>query len=192
MRTRDVTQAYTQSQSELEYPVPLKPLSEMHLPAHLDLRIWEPLHGVPESDLLCYRTYLSHHEKNLGMKCPIVESCLVYWKVLGTNPDVIAIQVDESLSTESSKRIEKEDKNRNDFLQSQGTFWMSELHAISLVLECPMKMLEVLLYPNLPKFNEGVCVWVQLQYIVRATTPDLASSILLLTSNLQSNCPIAF
>lgn len=78
--TRDVTQAYTQSKSQLERKVYLEPPKEMNLPEDEILQAVKPLYGVPESGLHWFITYRNHHEAKLGLKSSNIDPCLLYKK----------------------------------------------------------------------------------------------------------------
>lgn len=48
---RDISQAYTQSEFELNRPVYIRPLPEMHLPDEKVLLTIKPLYGMPKAGL---------------------------------------------------------------------------------------------------------------------------------------------
>lgn len=57
MFTRDVTQAYVQSETPFERDVYICTPLEMQLPPNIVLKVVKPLYVIPESDLHWYLTY---------------------------------------------------------------------------------------------------------------------------------------
>lgn len=98
--TRDVTQAYTQSQSRLERDVYLRPLAEMNLPNNKLLLALKPLCGIPKSGLHLFLTYRDYHNTRLRMTPTVEEPYILYRRVSPKGyPDVISLQIDDSFGT---------------------------------------------------------------------------------------------
>lgn len=95
--TRDVTQAYLQSETNLERDVYISAPEEMNLPPGTVLKVVKPLYGVPESGLHWYLTYLHHHTERLKMTRSTVDPCLFFRHANGQLDGAVIIQVDDSL-----------------------------------------------------------------------------------------------
>ena len=78
--TRDITQAYIQSEYPLERRVFLRPPQKMHLPENKVLLVIKPLYGIPEAGLYWFVTYKNHHVGRLGMKQCTTDPCILYRK----------------------------------------------------------------------------------------------------------------
>ena len=74
MFTRDIKEAYTQANSELERIIYLKLVAEMKLEEGIILVAAKPLYGIQEAGLHWYLTYLAHHVKFFGMKQATVDT----------------------------------------------------------------------------------------------------------------------
>lgn len=70
--TRDISQVYTQSSSQLARDIYIKAPSEMNLPKDAVLQVILPIYGVPESGTRWFKTYHTHYTKKLGM-------CKIFW-----------------------------------------------------------------------------------------------------------------
>lgn len=75
--SRDITQAYIQSDRNLERDVFIKAPSELNLPIDTVLKVVRPLYGIPESELHWYLTYLDHHTVRLKMKRTTIDPCML-------------------------------------------------------------------------------------------------------------------
>lgn len=57
----------------------------MDLPSSTILRVVKPVHGIPESGLHWYLTYMEHHMTQLGMYITTVDPCIMarrlWWKI---------------------------------------------------------------------------------------------------------------
>ena len=95
--TRDITQAYIQSHTELEREVYIKAPPELGLAPGYVLKVVKPLYGIPESGLHWYLTYLTHHLENLGMTRTKADPCVLVKRKGNTIDGVIMLQVDDSL-----------------------------------------------------------------------------------------------
>jgi len=192
---RDITQAYTQSNSELERDVYLTPPPEMQLTPGKVLLALKPLYGVPESGLHWFLTYSNHHIENLNMKSCTVDPCILYNRK-GTNgqhklPNVTILQVDDSFGCGNDHFLECEEKESKRFrtnprqvirIGDTCKFNGSELCRISkskytLTQRSKLKELKV---PHLEK--DAVSTRAKIQYIATCSRPDLASATQLLTS----------
>ena len=93
---RDITQAYTQSASDLVRDIYARPPREIDLWTNCLLRIIKPLYGIAESGNHWFNTYHKHHLEELHMKQSTYDPCL-----LSTNQGdpfgMIALQTDDSL-----------------------------------------------------------------------------------------------
>ena len=191
---RDVTQAYVQSESELEREVYLEPVPEMNLPKGKVLGAVKPLYGVPESGLHWFITYRDHHEEKLGMKCCTVDNCLLYRREIAEKvPDIVMLQVDDSFGAGSRRFIEEEQQYSTEFRtkprkildvgmgsmfngayikhESRGLFSLSQWDKLSALV--------------VPKTSdEAVSLRARIQYIATTTRPDLSSPSQLLSTEV--------
>lgn len=90
----------TKSTSNLKYhlrDVSIRPSLEVRLPEENILKVMKSLHGIPESGLYGYLTYVEHHCKMLDLKRFRADTCLLF-KHDGTSLEALAIlQVVDSL-----------------------------------------------------------------------------------------------
>jgi len=75
---RDVVQAYTQSTTELNRKIFVKPVPEFGYSNDTILRVHRPLYGVPEAGLHWFQTYHGFHTKSLSMTASAHDMCLLY------------------------------------------------------------------------------------------------------------------
>lgn len=119
--TRDVTQAYVQSDKRLERPVFIKPPPEMGLSPDTVLRVVRPLYGIPESGLHWYLTYLEYHTEQLGMRRTTVDPCVFVRRDGGELSGLIALQVDDSLTVGTKEFLEEEKEAARQFKTKERT-----------------------------------------------------------------------
>ncbi|OXV11129.1 hypothetical protein Egran_01111 [Elaphomyces granulatus] len=72
---RNISQTYTQSETNLARDFFVRPLKELNLPDGLFLKILRPLYGIPEAGTHRFRTYHNHHISRLGMKQSSYDPC---------------------------------------------------------------------------------------------------------------------
>lgn len=113
--TRDVTQAYIQSKTNLEREVYIRAPKELGLPADYVLKVEKPLYGIPESGLHWYLTYLSHHVDNLGMNRARTDPCLLYRHKDNEIDGIILLQVDDTLGIATERFLKDEEKESKAF-----------------------------------------------------------------------------
>jgi hypothetical protein len=84
---RDISQAYIQSTTSLNRDFYIKPLYELAQQLGLQeqsiLKVVKPLYGVLEAGNHWFKTYYSHHVKNLSMEQLTYDPCLLYSKSPG-------------------------------------------------------------------------------------------------------------
>ena len=95
---RDITQAYTQSQSSL------KRVIYSHLPTEMKqqyqegtiIRLLKPLYGIAEAGLHWFSTYFRHHREKLCMSTSTYDPCLL---ITDSNDQfaIVGIQTDDTL-----------------------------------------------------------------------------------------------
>jgi hypothetical protein len=90
--TRDISQAYTQSATDLQREIYIRAPVEMGLPHGTTLRVNRPLYGVPEAGNHWFLTYQTHHIQKLGLTTSTYDPCLLYRKNA-----TIGLQTDDSL-----------------------------------------------------------------------------------------------
>ena len=76
--SRDITQAYTQSENPVTRRIYANPPSEMNLPRDKELQIVYPLYGLPEAGALWFHTYQLHHLERLNLTNATHDLCFFY------------------------------------------------------------------------------------------------------------------
>lgn len=102
--SRDVTQAYIQSDKTLERPFYIRAPVEMYLPAATLVRVLRPLYYIPESCLCLYITYRQYHIYRMCMEKTTVDPCMLL--LTGRNQTLegrIVLKVDDSLELANSQ-----------------------------------------------------------------------------------------
>ncbi|KAI0996966.1 hypothetical protein K3495_g11217 [Podosphaera aphanis] len=97
---RDISQAYTQSNTSLERNIFVRPVPELGLPSNTLLRIARPLYGIPEAGTHWFNTYQKHHIEKLFMQASTFDSCLLYSKHATKHRrghGIIGLQTDDTL-----------------------------------------------------------------------------------------------
>lgn len=108
--TRDVTQAYVQSEMTLERDVYIDAPPEMQLPDDSLLKVVLPLYGIPESGLDWYLTYTNHHMEHLGMFRATVDPCVLIRREKGNLAGLVIHQVDDSMATVMPRFLDDEER----------------------------------------------------------------------------------
>ncbi|RFU25514.1 hypothetical protein B7463_g10820, partial [Scytalidium lignicola] len=95
---RDISQAYVQSTTSLNRDFYIRPPVELAQQLCLQkdsiLRVIKPLYGVPEAGNHWFKTYHSHHVKELSMEQSTYDPCLLY----SNNPfGLVGLQTDDTL-----------------------------------------------------------------------------------------------
>ena len=104
---RDITQAYTQSRSELARDIFILAPAEMGLSSRTILRVILPLYGIAESGTHWFQTYHKHHVEKLGITPSTFDTCLLF------NNDITAIvglQTDNSLIADTTEFMDIESR----------------------------------------------------------------------------------
>jgi hypothetical protein len=111
--TRDISQAYTQSTTDLQREIYIRAPAEMALPHGTVLRVNRPLYGVPEAGNHWFLTYQTHHIEKLGLTTSTYDPCLLY-----RNNAAVGLQTDDSLiiATPDFMKIEKREIEKAGFL----------------------------------------------------------------------------
>jgi hypothetical protein len=95
---RDISQAYVQSTTLLNRDFYIRPpielLQQLGLPTDSILKAIKPLYGVPEAGNHWFKTYHSHHVKELSMDQSTYDPCLLY----SNSPfGIVGLQTDDTL-----------------------------------------------------------------------------------------------
>jgi hypothetical protein len=106
---RDISQAYVQSTSLLNRDFYIKPPRELATKLNLEegsvVKVLKPLYGVPESGNHWYKTYHSHHVKELSMEQSTYDPCLLY----SNDPfGLVGLQTDDTLFVGNDDFAEQE------------------------------------------------------------------------------------
>lgn len=113
--TRDITQAYVQSNTMLERNVYIKAPPELDLPDGFVLKVVKPLYGIPESGLHWYLTYLTHHLDTLHMTRSKSDPCVLIKRSKGQLEGLILLQVDDTLGLGTTNFMEEEQHHSQAF-----------------------------------------------------------------------------
>lgn len=95
--TRDITQAYVQSDSNLERTIYLKPPQEVNIATVEVLKAVEPLCSIAESGRHCYLTYIDDDLRGLGIERPPVDPFLLCKRAKSGLRGLLILQLDDSL-----------------------------------------------------------------------------------------------
>ena len=199
--TRDITQAYVQSESKLERDIYLEPLLEMMLGKEFVLLVVKPLYGVPESGVHWFNTYQGLHLSRLDMKANRYDPCLLYSRE-GLNLHALTgLQVDDNLghaddaflrSAEEQSRIFESKPRKLITTSTDATF--NGVHISSLphhiyAMDQRSKILE-LQEPHTVEAAVSVCA--SLQYTASCVRPDLVAPSQLLAGEVLNPTPDKF
>lgn len=111
---RDITQAYTQSTSNLHRTFYAHAPEEMNLPTGMILLVIKPLYGVPEAGNHWFKTYHTHHCEKLKMQQSTYDPCLLYTNSEDTGFGIVGLQTDDTLIVGDEKFIQAEEKELKD------------------------------------------------------------------------------
>eukprot|EP00171_Calliarthron_tuberculosum_P004960 IDg4960t1 len=108
--TRDISQAYTQSDTLVQRDIFVVPPAEFGVDGATLLKVKKPLYGLPEAGVHWFGTYHRHHIQSLKMKDSAHDKCLM-WTSKGTFAHgIVCLQVDDSLVAGDSQFIKMEHK----------------------------------------------------------------------------------
>jgi hypothetical protein len=106
---RDISQAYTQSETNLARDFFVRPPKELQMPGELLWKVLRPLYGVPEAGTHWFRTYHNHHLTRLGMSQSSYDPCLLFTPYQSkTGQGIVGLQTDDTLIVCDSAFREKE------------------------------------------------------------------------------------
>lgn len=128
--TRDISQAYVQSETRTQRPIFVRPPSQLNIPRGTVLRVERPLYGIPEAGLHWFRTYHNHHKKKLALRPSIHDPCFLYtpngMSVDSKSPKIprgfTCLQTDDTVSAANNEFIAREAKFSNAFDAKEPTF----------------------------------------------------------------------
>lgn len=109
---RDISQAYTQSDTELQRIVLLRLPKELRgrFPEGTMLRVVKPLYGIAEAGVHWFVTYQNHHKDKLEMANSTFDPCLLISRPDSTTVGLTAMQTDDTLSVGEKAFATKEEK----------------------------------------------------------------------------------
>ena len=116
---RDISQAYTQSSSDLIRHVFLRPLPEMGVPDGKVLKAVKPLYGIPEAGLYWFVTYCNHHKKSLQMRSTSYDPCVLFSRSESSLTGLTVLQVDDSFGFGSEEFLQREDDIKHEFISKE-------------------------------------------------------------------------
>ena len=107
---RDISQAYVSSDSSLLRDVYVVPPPELGLDSDILWIVRRPLYGLPESGLLWFETYVSHHHNVLRMRSIETDPCLLYRRSnSGGLEAIVCLQVDDSIGAGRKTFLDEEE-----------------------------------------------------------------------------------
>jgi hypothetical protein len=109
---RDISQAYTQSHSELQrriFAYLPKEIAHLYPPGTI-MRINKPLYGIAESGLHWFATYSTHHKQNLKIINSTYDPCLFITKDMLFG--LVGMQTDDTLIVAEQRFLDLEEKER--------------------------------------------------------------------------------
>lgn len=111
---RDISQAYVQSTTTLNREFYIRPPHELVKQLGIDnafiLKVVKPLYGVPEAGNHWFKTYHSHHVKQLYMSQSTYDPCLLY----NNEPfGLVGLQTDDTLLLADKTFAENEQNELN-------------------------------------------------------------------------------
>jgi hypothetical protein len=192
--TRDISQAYTQSDTGLERQVFLEPPPEMELEDDEVLLSLKPLYGIPEAGLHWFLTYAQHHTETLGMTPSKADRCLFFRRDdEGDGVSITALQVDDNLGVGTAAFLVEEEAASRKFrckprtivgvgetVQFNGTE-ISRLEGNVFLMKQPRKLRGL---ETATTQNQLTSVRAAMQYVATTTRPDLAAPCQLLASRV--------
>lgn len=190
---RDVSMAYTQSETNLERRVFLRAPKEMGLGEDEVLLCLKPLYGVPESGLHWFVTYAGHHVDRLGMQQSRAERCLFYRREGDGGISVTSLQVDDSWGTATKVFLEDEEREAGRFITKPRTVMepggslqyngstITQVGSSEYTMTQREKLLDL---KEARTDDELVSVRSSMQYIATCTRPDIAASCQLQASKV--------
>jgi hypothetical protein len=105
---RDISQAYVQSETNLNRKFFVKPPKEINLGDTIALEVLRPLYGVPEAGTHWYKTYHKHHIEKLNLQTSSYDHCLLYNKEA-----IVGLQTDDTLfAATNAYAIQEEEQLR--------------------------------------------------------------------------------
>ncbi|KAF4471164.1 Ribonuclease H [Fusarium albosuccineum] len=108
---RDISQAYTQSETQLNRRIYLRLPPELteKYPEGIVLKVEKPLYGLAEAGLHWYATYSKHHRERLGME-PISSDPCLFLTQQDDEFGITAIQTDDTFNIGTEAFIRREDE----------------------------------------------------------------------------------
>jgi len=108
--TRDISQAYVSTGTDLLRKVYLIPPKELQMNPDIVWEVQKPLYGLPESGVHWFECYVGHHEGKLGMIRTEVDPCLLYKKDKDRLVSLCCLQVDDTLVAGTEKFVSEENE----------------------------------------------------------------------------------
>ncbi len=191
--TRDISQAYLQSNTELERSVYLRPPTEMEVDDDCILRARKPLYVIPESGLHWFVTYQKHHVEKRDMRESPADNCFLYSHNVGlAGPNVTVLQFDDSFGFGSQDFFEREETHASNFkCKPRTVLQLGESNVFNGVhigkenfgysMEQSRKI-HALEYPQTDK--ELISVRAAVQYIATCMRPDVSSATQILSGRM--------
>ena len=106
--TRDISQAYVQSTTNLARQLFVKPPKDVNLGDNI-LQVVRPLYGVPEAGTHWFKTYHTHHVQKLNLTVSTFDPCLMY-----STEAVVGLQTDDTLFLANEMYVTMEEIQRNE------------------------------------------------------------------------------
>jgi hypothetical protein len=197
---RDVSQAYTQADDDLDRLVAIEAPEEMGLGVEFVLLCVRPLYGIPESGLYWFLTYTDHHVQELQMTQSRADRCLFIRRPSNEDPgtSITAIQVDDSFGTASETFLQDEENAAKRFKTKPRIIIPtggSVLFNGSLISQPLPRCYSLSQETKLSTMSHASCrdelvsTRAAIQYVGGSTRPDLSAPCQLLASAVAKEHP---
>jgi hypothetical protein len=110
LKTRDMDQAYTQSDTRVNRKVVVEVPEELDLDDPWVLFLVIPLYGLGEAGLHWFVTFFKYHKVDLGMSPSTLDTCLLYKREIAELEALVSVQVDDSMALGNAAYFAQEEQ----------------------------------------------------------------------------------
>ncbi len=122
MFTRDISKAYTQSDTCIQSDVFVVPPVEFRVDETIVLNVKRPLYGLPEAGVHWFATSHRHHVQRLHMQDSAQDKCLLWTERDSPARGIVCLQVDDSPVAGDKTFVKLEQMNSGTFKSRQLVF----------------------------------------------------------------------
>ncbi|KYK61933.1 hypothetical protein DCS_03078 [Drechmeria coniospora] len=110
---RDITQAYTQSNTPLHREILARPPREIteRYPEGTIFRVMRPLYGIPEAGAHWFLTYQNHYRDKMEMDASSYDPCLMVSRSESKSIGIVGMQTDDTIQLGNTAFMEMEDQS---------------------------------------------------------------------------------